>query len=177
MKFRVLSRLQTGIFPLPTLALDLHFSRALVAGRVPLPPPGLSPRADSRCPSPPPSRATLNELRPFPWILRRDSELRGDKKCAFFETARFYFFLLLFSSLQAIKLFLATISACRLAFDISSSLGLAVDYLPGRVAFGLDPLRISSLGYEYGTTAQAAALVIFVQHKTRGFTFILVGES
>ena len=35
-------------------------------------------------------------------------------------------------------------------------------------------LRISSLGYEYGTTAQAAAIA--VQHKTRLNTFIFAGK-
>ena len=62
------------------------------------------------------------------------------------------------------------------------SLGLAVAtafvlsttwYLPGRVAVILfDPLHISSLEYEYGTTAQAAAES--EPHKTRLITFVTV---
>ena len=76
--------------------------------------------------------------------------------------------------------FRAEISACRLAsilFISSTSRPRgryrfpSLDYLPGGVAFGLfDPFRISSLGYEYGTTAQAAA--VFVHHKTRLITFV-----
>ena len=48
-----------GSVRLRSRAPDLRFSHALAAGLVPRPPPGLSPRANSRGRAPPPSRVTL----------------------------------------------------------------------------------------------------------------------
>ena len=55
--------LRPGSVRLWSRALDVHFSRALVVGVVPRPPPGLSPRANFRDRAPPPSRTTVNRAR------------------------------------------------------------------------------------------------------------------
>ena len=52
--------LRPGSVRLRSRALDLRFSRALAAGLVPRPPPGLSPRARSRGRAPTPCASTPN---------------------------------------------------------------------------------------------------------------------
>ena len=138
-----------GSVRLQPRAPNLHFSRALVAGLVPRPPPRLSPSANSRGRAPPSSRATLNRAR-FRCIFRR----RGGMKASFCETARFYslcFFFFCF--LPSWRYFVPCTRSCCCdlgsspSFDISSISRPrgryrfpSLDYFPGSVAFGrFDP--------------------------------------
>ena len=102
-------------------------------GSRPLASAGLSPGANSRGRAPPPSRATVNCAR-----FAGSSEVVATKKYSFFETARFYLFLLLLSSLLEIicsvpQLLLLLRSRLRVAelrylFDLSASRSLPLPF-------------------------------------------------
>ena len=164
--------LRPGSVRLRSVALDLHFSRALTAGLVPRPPLGLSLRPSSRARAPPLSRVTLNCAR-FAGCWGHGATKKKEKSSR--QQGSTLFWLYLHPSRAADDFSRAAILACRLASISLRFLGLAV-----AVAFLLSttslvgppwPFRLSSLGYEYGTSTSQAAAVI-VQHKNRLVTFL-----
>ena len=162
--------LRPGSVRLRSRALDLRLSRALAADMVPRPPRGLSPRAHCWGRAPPPSRATRK--------CARFAGSFGDgqsKKVLRNQTSSFFsFFLLRYPCCCDIGLSpsfdIFCISRPRGRYRFSS-----LDYHPGWVAFGLlDPFCISSLGYEYGTTAQAAAVFCATQTRLGYMCYVLI---
>ena len=119
-------RLRLGSVRLRSRALDLRFSCALAAVLVPRPPLCPSPRAHSRGPAPPPSRATLNCAR------FAGSCGDGETKKALLRNQTTSSFLFFVASTFAIPpgdnylIRTAVISACRLASISLPSLGHAV---------------------------------------------------
>lgn len=143
-KFRLSSPPEAGIRSPPVSGPRPRFSSALLAGRVPRPPPGLFPRAQSRGRPPPPSTTTLN------------CACSGGS-CGDGETSRVYVFYVFSGECCDVGVFCRRelrylFSSIPLLFDISVSWSrpFSPDNLPGRVAFSLfHSLRLASAGYEY----------------------------